>query len=333
VQVTLQQVAEQAGVSPSTVSRVLNNASMRVGLDTQERIRTIASEMGYRANGAARALATGKTNSIALWADNVLSTYYSQMIYLLRAEAENRGYDLMIGQADVQEDGSLNSAKLMSWPLDGVLTIDLPRAEIPGLKQSLVWGKPLLNIGAYVHGDADFVKVDFVPGVIDAVLQLSSRGCKRIAYLLPDWLDWFEEINDGRFQGYNLGVEQLGMKPEYIFAPNESRLGTLSALEDYVRLNGCPDGIFCFNDDMAIGAHRVIRSLGLRIPEDVALVGCNGIEDTDYLYPPLSTVVQPMEEMSRTAWTFLERRINEPGLPLQQETLQATLMVRGSSLG
>jgi len=332
VQVTLQQVAKQAGVSVSTVSRVLNNASVRVGPETRQRIREIAADMGYRANGTARALATGKTHSVALWADNVLSTYYSQMICLLRTEAENHGYDLMIGKADTLHDGSINSAKLMAWPLDGVLTIDLPRAQIPGLKQSLLWGKPFLNIGAYAAGDADFVKVDFTSAAVEAVRHLDSLGCDRIANLLPDWLDFFEEVGDTRLTGYQLAMSQLGKKIEYIFTENERRQGTVAPLEAYIRDHGCPQGIFCYNDDMAISAHLLIQKLGLRIPEDVALIGCNGIDDTDYLYPQLTTIVQPMEMMCATAWNLLEKRIREPGCPLQQVTLSARLMVRGSTV-
>jgi DNA-binding LacI/PurR family transcriptional regulator len=104
------------------------------------------------------------------------------------------------------------------------------------------------------------------------------------------------------------------------------------ALKAYIARHGCPDGLFYFNDDVAIGAFRALRDLGLRIPQDVALVGCAGIEDTAYHDPPLSTIAQPIEEMCVTALSFLIGRIKEPSIPVQQIVLQPRLEVRGSSL-
>lgn len=131
--------------------------------------------------------------------------------------------------------------------------------------------------------------------------------------------------------GCETALAQTGREPEYILAPDDTRRSVGGVLKDYIARRGAPDGLFCFNDDMAIGAFRALRDLGLRIPDDVALVGCDGIEDAAYLDPPLTTIVQPLEEMCATAWQFLERRLLQPLLPLQQVTLEPSLEIRGSS--
>lgn len=329
---SLREVAERAGVSGATVSRILNNVQFRVSSETRHRVMRIAAEMDYQPNRAAQALVTGRTQTLALWASNLRSPFYSRVIFYTRQEIMRHQYDLMISGARFREDGALDTSKLLSWPVDGVLALDLPRGEIPSMENSLLSGKPFATLGAYVTESADYVKVDFESRVEEAVLHLDSVGCRRIAYLVPDWFEWFHQVRDGRFYGYNTAIAGLGRKPEYIVTPDEARQNVAVHLNRYIDAHGCPDGIFCFNDDMAMGAFRALRDRGIRIPEQTALVGCDGIEETAYSDPQLTTVAQPLEEMCSRAWTFLERRIQQPTLPLQQITLQPRLEIRGSSL-
>lgn len=331
VQISLRQVAERAGVSDATVSRVLNNVNVRIATETRQRITRIASEMGYQPNRAARALATGRTQTLAFWSANLRTPYYTQLIGYTRQETIKHDYDLMISAAQVKPDGSLDTSKLMSWPVDGVMTVDLPRGVIPGLSESLLWGKPFVNIGGYVNTEADYVKLDFSTQAYGAAQHLIDVGCKRVAYLVPDWFSWYREIDDERLRGYEAAMANAGRTPEFILTLDEARPNVAEALKPYILKNGLPDGIFCFNDDMAIGAYRALRDLGLRIPEDVAIVGCNGIEDTEYFDPPITTIVQPVQEMCALAWKFLERRIQNPSIPLQQVSLEARFRIRGSS--
>jgi LacI family transcriptional regulator len=332
VPISLRQVAERAGVSDATVSRVLNNANVRIATETRQRITRIAKEMGYQPNRAAQALATGRTQTLAFWAANLRTPYYTELIGYTRQETIKHGYDLMISAAQVAADGSLDTSKLMAWPVDGVLTVDLPRGEIPGLAGSLLWGKPFVNMGGYVHTNADYVRLDFSSQAFTAAQHLIDVGCKRVAYLVPDWFGWYREIDDERLRGYETAMANAGRPTEFILTVDEARSNVAGVLKSYILKNGLPDGLFCFNDDMAIGAYRALRDLGLRIPDDVALVGCNGIEDTEYFDPPITTIVQPVDEMCAVAWTLLEKRIQDPSIPLQQVTLQARFRIRGSSI-
>jgi LacI family transcriptional regulator len=134
-----------------------------------------------------------------------------------------------------------------------------------------------------------------------------------------------------RFETYTAVVQESGRAPEVIAFPSACRAGARQALTDYVGAHGRPDGLLCQNDDMAVGAFRALRDLGLRVPEDVRLIGCDGIDETEYFDPPLSTIQQPIDQMCSLAWEFLERRLAEPSLAPQQVSLTTHLLVRGSS--
>ena len=331
LKISIRDVAERANVSHATVSRVLNNVNVPIAAETRQLVRHIAAEMGYRPNRAARALATGRTQAIALWSVNLRSAYYSDVIYYTHEEVIRHDYEMFVSSIRVTDDMSIDTFKLLTWPVDGILAVDLPRGFIPPLNNSLIGDKPFINIGAYVLTGTDYVQVDFKDQAADAIRHLASVGCKRIAYLVPNWFNWFDESCDARLEGYRSAMAELGREPEYILTHDEKREAVAPALTEYLDRHGCPDGLFCYNDDMAIGTYPIFRNRGIRIPEDIALVGCDGIRDTSYLYPALTTIVQPLQQVCATAWSFLKQRIEDPTLPLQQVVVAARLEVRGSS--
>jgi DNA-binding LacI/PurR family transcriptional regulator len=127
-------------------------------------------------------------------------------------------------------------------------------------------------------------------------------------------------------------MQAAGLRREYIVAVDQSRAAAAAAVAAHVEQFGLPDAIFCHNDEMALGAYRSLRLLGVRVPDEVALVGCDGIEDTEYLEVPLTTLRQPLEEMCRLACEFLQRRMAQPDIPVQSAVLLPQLVVRESSL-
>lgn len=104
-----------------------------------------------------------------------------------------------------------------------------------------------------------------------------------------------------------------------------------ASVREYVRARGCPEAILCHSNDVAIATYRALCDLGIRVPADVALLGYDGIEETEYFPAPISTIAQPLEAMCETAWRFLERRLAEPDAPPQRIMLQPTLLLRESS--
>jgi len=329
---TLREVATRAGVSYATVSRVLTGVESRISEETRQRVRIIAAEMGYQPNRNARALVTGRTQTVAFWSNDLRSILSGHTVHQSYLESVRYNYEMMICWQKFLSGQVLDSSQLLSWSLDGVLTADLPRGTIPGLEGHLLGGKPFVNMGVYVREETDHVRLDLMTVTKEAIHHLAGGGCRRIALLIPDWFEWFNQTSDDRLDGYRIAMDEIGQRPELIITPNETRRAIGPALKDYIAAHGHPDGLFCFNDDMAIAAFRALRDLGLRIPDDVALIGCDGIEDMAYHDPALTTIVQPIEEMCAIAWSFLMRRIQEPSIPPQQIVLQPRLEVRASSL-
>jgi DNA-binding LacI/PurR family transcriptional regulator len=133
--------------------------------------------------------------------------------------------------------------------------------------------------------------------------------------------------------GYVKAMRDAKLKPEFIYYPltEQQRMVTRQLIQDYIREHGRPDAIFCHSDDVALGIYRGLRDLRLRVPEDVALVGCDGIQDTEYLECQLTTLVQPVAAMCATAWQFLSHRMDKSVKKPQRTTLKPKLVIRDSS--
>ena len=215
-----------------------------------------------------------------------------------------------------------------SWPVDGILAFDGPEEVQHYLAANPVSHLPIVSMGSFWVDTIDFVGVDLAFGTHAALQHLLAIGCRRIAFLFPRR---DHRAQDSRHNAYTTAMQQAGKQPEYIDAGENSRASARRCLRDYVQEHGCPDGLFCFNDDLAIGAYRGLCDLGIRVPEDIALIGCDGIEDTEYLETPLSTIAQPHEQMCALAWQFLKQRIQNESLPLQQKILRPQLILRKSS--
>jgi LacI family transcriptional regulator len=156
--------------------------------------------------------------------------------------------------------------------------------------------------------------------------HLIGSGRRRIAHVS----NVLTRGADARHDTYLDSMAEAGLKPEVI-GGFEDRASARKRIREYCLEFGMPDALFCHNDDVAMGVYRGLLDLGARVPDDVALVGCDGIEDGEYLEVPLTTIVQPIEEMCRIAFQLLERRIQDPASQLQQIDLYPQLVVRQSS--
>jgi LacI family transcriptional regulator len=340
-QITLQDIAARAGVSKMTVSAVLNGRTGRIFVSevTRTRVLSLAREMGYRPNAAARALSTGRTGVVEFWAQNVDNPFFNAVFHAVRSHllAHNLAVTLfeMTAPRPTPSEGaesSLHPYAASGWAADGLLILDYPGGE-PRLEETMrargARDLPFVTMGTYVASEADFVQVDLYAGAVDAVRHLVALGRKRVAYLV-DHASYYPE--EPRCRAYAEVMRSAGLEPEWMVAPDNRRATSRKFLHAHMRERGCPEALFCHNDLMAVGAHRALRDLGLRMPEDVAIAGCDGIEEIEYLDPPLTTVAQPVEEMCALACRFLHARIEDPKLAPQQQILKPQLIVRESTL-
>lgn len=329
--VTLQHVADLAGVHPMTVSNALKGTG-RVANATREKIRRIAQELDYKPNLAARALVTGRTNTIAVVTGPISEHFYAHVLHLLEIELEASDYKMLFLRSRNLQQDLLSAVRASA--VDGVIAIDAV-SELRTLVQSKTGSlPPCVYAGVLIPDQAtsllvDHIAIDLSGATYEAVMSMAESGCKRVAYLISN--SGMGHTDEVRARSYMTAMQEVGQSPElinvHIGIDTSPRHLTRTRLIEYIREHGAPDGLLCQNDEMAIAAYRALMDLGLRIPEDIQLVGCDGLVDLEYFEPPISTVVQPMEEACALAWQFLQCRMENPDLPLQRGTAEAKLRV------
>lgn len=321
---TLHDVARKAGVSHMTVSRVLNRRDMtHVSEETRDRVLCAARAVGYRPNRAAQALVVGgKTHTIAVWVRRLSSPCFANIVQKLEEIIWPDGFESIV------RGFGADRTNLAEWPVDGTIVVANAHvdAKVDGGDETS--GSPIVCIGAYVDHRFDCVYVNLEPASRQAVSHLAAQGCRRIAHVLKA-----NAVNaaDPRLAGYRSGMLAEGLADEVIEIEDDTRQAVAQPLRKWISRNGCPDGFFCRNDEIAIGVYRLVRDLGLRVPEDVCIVGCDGIPELEYFDTPISTIESPNEAMCRKGWQFLKERIADPEAARQSEQMTAELVIRKSS--
>ena len=191
-------------------------------------------------------------------------------------------------------------------------------SEIAGTDMGQIW--PNVPVDGILAVDAGEL----------AQKHLINFGYKRIAHATFVAADI---PNRSRRAGYELAMRGAGLEPEYILYPfsEDQRATTRKMIQEYIAANGIPEAIFYHSDDVTLGIYCGLCDMKIRSPEQIALVGCDGIEDTEYLEVPLTTLVQPVPEMCAKAWEFLSERIDNPSLPRRNEIIAPRMEIRESS--
>jgi DNA-binding LacI/PurR family transcriptional regulator len=323
--VTQAQIAEKLGISRQLVTFALAGYP-QVAKESRERIQATALEMGYRPNPHARALRRKKTGIIALWIPDQISTHYTHVARELGRLVKQTNQELIISEV-----GAADMSQIWTHvPVDGICAVDASPAVQQELKSLAQKSVPVVSLGTYNTNDIDHVQVNMEAGTRAAMRHLIGSGFSRIAHAT------FVRKNvagESRRIGYTKAMREAGLTPEFIYYPltERQRPVTRQLIQDYVRDHGHPEAIFCHSDDAALGIYRGLCDAGIRVPADIALVGCDGIEDTEYLESPLTTLVQPVAEMCTTAWQFLQNRLEDPTISRQNSRLNPQLAIRDSS--
>ena len=323
--VTQEQIADKLGISRQLVTLALGGYP-QVSEKSRKRIFAAASKLGYCPNPHARALKQRRTGIIALWIPDQISSHYIHVARELNRLLKREHFELI-----VSEVGSRGARQIASnVPMDGVFIVDAPDAARLHLESPVGGGIPAIYIGAERCEKMDFVRVDLRSGAMEAMQHLIDSGFARIAHAT------FVQKNhpaESRRHAYVQAMRHARLKPEFLYYPltEQQRPMVRSLVRDYVQKKGCPDAIFCHSDDVALGIYRGLCDLNLNIPESAALVGCDGIQDCEYLETPLTTIVQPVAEMCAVAWDFLRRRLESREIKRQGTVLKPKLVIRESS--
>ncbi len=326
---TIADVAERAGVSIATVSRVLNRTT-RVSDQTAERVQKAINELGFVPQAAARHLASRKTSTIGLLLPEVSSEFFFPILRGIEAATRQAGFDLLIAIQPEEQALTMVHSPLGNHNTDGLLIFgDL--AKSPALAQFLHLDFPvaLLYHAAPLGSGITSVQVENKNGARRLVSHLIEvHGARRIAFLRgPDG----NEDSDWRENGYRqaLAEHRLEFDPRLVEAGNFEERGGRLAVEILLCKGVQFDAIFAGDDGTAIGALSALNQAGLRVPEDVALVGFDDIAPSRYLNPPLTTVRAPTEQVGQEAVKQLVRRIRT-GQAEAEVLLPTELVIRQS---
>lgn len=328
-------IAGRLGVSRATVSYVLNNPETEmVGDAMRARVLATAHEMGYQPNRAAQALAGRPSHLIELFVQGYYPMYYARAVYEFERQIWPTPYQLYIVHPSRWSEEKWETFD-SGWPTDGTIIFDeaMPDKVRTSLKER---GRPVVALGMCPPTDVDHVQVDVYPALLQAMRHLAARG-GRVACLLPGPADETITLTRLRYLAYREVMQESNLPEEVIVTPERSGEGTRALtreiVRDYVTDKGCPSAIFCFNDERAIATLAALRDLNYRVPQDVLLIGHDGIEDIAYHSPRLSTIEYPMEAGARLAWQFLQHRLQNPDAPIQSARVTANLLLSESSAG
>ncbi|MBP0459855.1 LacI family DNA-binding transcriptional regulator [Streptomyces montanisoli] len=330
----LKDVAALAGVSVRTVSNVVNNPSA-VAVATRERVLAAISETGYRPNLAARYLRQGRTGQIGLAIPEVGSPYFGELAGLLIEKAHERGWTMLIDQTAGRAERErylLSGAE--GHVVDGLIIS--PWSLAPEEIGQLAGSTPVVVLGEIDPcGTADHLAVDNVAAAREATRHLLARGARRPAALGPQ-----PTHRNGtaalRLRGYREALTEAGMRQDPAYEIAVTSLHRPEGHRAMLRLMGLenpPDAVFCFTDELALGALRAAREGGLRVPEDVALIGFDDIEDGRYSTPSLSTVSPDKDGLAERGLQLIADRLygRLDALPARRVTAPHVLVHRETS--
>lgn len=322
---TIYEVAERAGVSIATVSRVQRNASVVAG-PTRDRVARAIQELSYRPSSLGRRLAGGSHEATGIVFPDLSGPYYSAVIlgYEEASAAEGRSV-LILGTH--RRHGAVDQVLDLADRVDGLVimgrTVDDAVVEELGRR-----GVPVVLLARDTVGAADSVRVDNREAAVALVRHLIEHGRRSLAFVG----DPAASADAGeRWEGFLEAHERAGLSPSHPPVPCAYReTDGREAARAVLGWSSRPDALVAANDEIAMGLLEAARDAGLRVPADLAVTGWDDIPAARHLSPPLTTVRQPMHEIGRRAAALLHERIGEPRREPRHDVLPTELVVRAS---
>jgi DNA-binding LacI/PurR family transcriptional regulator len=328
VRATVRDVARRAGVSPKTVSNVVNG-TFPVSPQTRMRVEEALSALDYVPNLSARGLRNGRTGVIALALPDLSTSYSAEMAHHFVVAAGERGLSVQIeetagGAAREQELLSRARAQLV----DGLI-LNPVLLETSAVQRGMSL-PPVVLIGEVDQPVADHVWIDNVGACREMTQLLISEGHRRIAVLGA----MESESSRLRLLGYRQAMAGAGLPldPDLAIRTTDwTPTGGAAAMRSYLDAHDLPDAVFCFTDSMAVGALNALWAAGHRVPEDVSVVGYDDVRDAEFAIPPLTTVGFDRRSLVDTALNLLTDQIMDNGRSSISTVIPYTIVRRQST--
>ena len=333
--VRMKEVATRAGVSVKTVSNVVNGY-VHVSPTTRERVQRAIDEMGYRPNLSARSLRSGRTGIIAVALPRLDEPYFAELAAAVIAVADQRGCTVLVEQTDgLRERELLAVAGIRPDLIDGLILSPLALGAVDLLAPAGAT-TPLVLLGERISDTSfDHVAIDNVAAARTATEHLLALGRTRIA-AIGTMSSVAAQTARLRLTGFLAALEDAGraVRDEHVQEVEAfQRIDGARAMERLLDLSSPPDAVYCFNDLLALGALHTLHRRGVRVPEDVALIGTDDIAEARFSTPRLSTVAQDQVEIATHAVDALLHRLGEGAdEPPREVTVGFELRARESTV-
>ena len=328
---TIRDVAAMAGVSINTVSRVLNNKG-EVSPDTRDRIQLAIKSLRYRPNSFARSLLGKQSLTVGQIVTDCINPNNAQQIRAVQNITADQGYSVMLVDTNEQHQRELAAIELMiEKQVDGFLITPLQYDNEHLFRLRDEGYVPFVLTNRAIDGlEVDTVLHNNCEGAYQAICHLIELGHSRIAYITSRRQIW--TVNQ-RLDGYRAALAKANLTYDeaLIIQINLTLESAYEATNQLLKVRPRPTAIFAYNDLIAVGVLQALKEAGLRIPQDMALVGYDDILYAKFLDVPLTTVRQPTRLLGETAAKVLLKRINDPAVPPERIVLQPELIIRAST--
>lgn len=327
---TVLDIARVAGVSTATVSRALTGDGAGVRPETRLRVREAAKSLGYQPNRLPLNLKNRSVQTIGFIVNDIGNPFYTATARGCEDVIRGAGYSLILASTDGDQAREVALlAEMEAERLAGIIIT--PSGEpSPQLRRMVERGTPIVSLDPELGIRLDVVGVDNESAAHEAVHHLTGLGHRRIGVVAgPDTIGAARD----RLSGYRRALREAGIEPEPALITRgdlREEGGSRGAMELF-DLDRPPTALFSINNLTTIGILRVARQRGIRMPDELSLVGFDDIPTGDLLDPPLTVIVQPTYQLGAKAAELLLRRIAEPDAPVTEVVLHASLVIRGST--
>lgn len=321
----IRKVSEVAGVSIATVSRTLKNPQL-VTKETREKVLKAIEETGYRPNRMASNFSSGRSFLIVVLVNDLTNPFFSRIIKGVEEVAQEKGYSVLLGDTHgVREREHKYAHLLLTHQADGLIQLD---HSFPFNEEDarLAGNMPIVSVCDEIDSEFDYphVVIDNYQAGREVAKHLLSLGHSNFATISgPD----DSQITTDRLDGFKSVLAEQGIRVPAKWQKRGlySMASGQQCAQELFAGNDKPTALFCFNDEIALGAYKGIKQAGLSIPEDVSVVGFDNIETCAYMDPPLTTMDQPAIDMGRKAMEMLYKVMN-------QETIESIVQYNATDL-
>lgn len=321
---SIREVAKRAGVSPATVSRVINGTA-RVDEEKRERVEKAIEETGFRPNELARALYRKSSKIIGVIVPDIENPFSSELAKAIEKEAYEQEYRILLCNSDDQKEKELaNLQMLAQLQADGVILMTNTGEKSQSYEAVSM---PIVFVDRRLDemGQTSVIEADHYAGGKLAAEHLIACGCRKITCIRGP-----QELSSGkkRYEGYREVCRQYSMKERFVDSTYKYEDGAKAA-EEVLRRYPDTDGIIACNDMTAVSVYKVLQKRGYRVPDDIQIIGFDGVKFGRFLTPELTTVAQPIKEMGKCAVQMILGTVKE--LPRDREMKFPMMLIKGET--